>query len=460
MNSRFLDNHPLWCVFGIMAVLLFIFISCSNAEEPNLPALTVAPVAPVQVPAPLPQHTVKPQAKAVIQIWLWGGPSHLDTFDPKPDAGYAYCGPFNKPITTNVPGIQINELLPLLAQQADKYSLIRSMTHGNNGHETAAYMMLTGHKPGDGVVYPSVGSIVSYFKGYGHGYTGLIPPNIMLTEGEGRFAEEGFLGPLYKSFATGGDPNAKQFNVEGVIAPGISDERQSNRREMLHTLDTLGKAAPDNADFAALNKSEDKAYELILGETRKVFDLSGEPDAVRTRYGRNRFGQSCLMARRLVETGVPYVTINYGGWDTHKQHFEAMRRMLPILDQGLSALLQDLSDRHLLETTIVCCGGEFGRTPKIDWDAPWNGGRGHYGNCFSELVAGGGFQGGHVVGASDAKGEKVMDRPVYPQDLIGSIFELLGIDPDAKLPNPRGLDLQVMPASDNAPGRGRLKEIM
>ncbi|MHB9131234.1 MAG: DUF1501 domain-containing protein [Armatimonadota bacterium] len=407
-----------------------------------------------------PRTPGNPHAKAVIQIWLWGGPPHLDTFDPKPDAGAAYCGSLSKPITTNVPGIQIGELLPLLAQQADKYSLIRSMTHGNNGHETAAYTMLTGHKPGDNIVYPSVGSIVSFFKGYGHGYTGLIPPNITLTEGLGRFAEEGFLGPLYKSFATGGDPNQKQFTVEGVITAGITDQRQGNRRQLLHSVDALGKAVPDNPDFATLDQCENKAYELILGDARKVFDLSQEPDATRDKYGRNKFGQSCLAARRLVEAGVPYTTINYGGWDTHKQHFETMRRKLPELDQGLATLLQDLSDHHLLDSTIVLCCGEFGRTPKIDWDAPWNGGRGHFGNCFSVLLAGGGFKGGQVVGASDAKGEKVAERPVYPQDLIGSIFEQMGIDPDAKLPNSRGLDLKVMPSADTGPGRGRLHEIM
>jgi hypothetical protein len=412
-----------------------------------------APITPAPPPA-------RPQAKAVIQIWLWGGPSQLDTFDPKPDAGYDYCGPLNKPIPTNVAGMQISQLLPLLAQQADKYTIIRSMTHGNNGHETAAYMMLTGHTPGDGVVYPSIAALVSYFKGYGHGYNGLIPPSVMLTDGLGRFAEEGFLGPLYKSFVTGGDPNQKQFAVDGVIAAGMTDQRQSNRRQLLHQLDALGNAMPDNPDFAVLNQGEDKAYQLILGDARKVFDLSLESDELRDKYGRNKFGQSCLMARRLVESGVPYITINYGGWDTHERNFETMRRKLPEFDQGLSALLQDLSDRHLLDTTIVWCGGEFGRTPKIDWQAPWNGGRGHWGNCFSVLLAGGGFQGGHVIGATDVKGEKVIDRPVYPADLIGSILERLGIDPDAKLPNTRGLDLQVMPASDNGPGRGRLKEIM
>lgn len=406
------------------------------------------------------QTQAKPHAKSVIQIWLWGGPSQLDTFDPKPDAGYDYCGPLNKPIQTNVKGIQIGELLPKLAQMADKYSIIRSMTHGSNAHETAAYMMQTGHEPTVGIVYPTVGALISYFRGYNYGYKGLIPPYIVLTESQGRFAEEGFLGPKFKPFVTGGDPSKKVFEVEGIISEGISDQRQKDRRMLLHSIDSLGKAMPNNTDFKMLDQCDNRADQLILGEERKVFDLSQEPDAVRDRYGRNKFGQSCLVARRLVEKGVPYVTINYNGWDTHKQHFETMRRKLPELDQGLSALLQDLSDRKLLDSTIIWCCGEFGRTPKVQWEAPWNGGRGHFGNCFSVLVAGGGFKGGHVVGATDEKGEHVVDRPVYPQDLIGSILELMGIDPDAKMPNDKGLDIKIMPSKENGPGKGRLKEIM
>ena len=192
-----------------------------------------------------------------------------------------------------------------------------------------------------------------------------------------------------------------------------------------------------------------------------MFDLSQEKDELRERYGRNTFGQSCLMARRLVERGVPYITINYKGWDTHKQHFQTMRRKLPELDKGMATLLQDLSERGLLDSTIVWWSGEFGRTPKVQWEAPWNGGRGHYGKVFSAVVAGGGFKGGHVVGASDAKGEEVKDRPVYPCDLIGSMYELLGIDPDAKLPHPQGLTVRVTPsAADGVTTGGRLKEIM
>jgi hypothetical protein len=368
----------------------------------------------------------------------------------------------NTAIPTNVSGIQIGELLPLLAKQADKYALIRSMSHGVNGHETASYTVQTGRPSGGRDVFPGVGAVVSLFKGYDAGYKGLLPPYIVLTELQGRFSEAGFLGSRYKPFATGGDPGAARFMVEGVVAQGVTDERQRSRRELLHKLNTLERAMKaGDPRLAALGQCEQDAYEMILGDAGKVFDLSQEKDDVRERYGRNTFGQSCLMARRLVERGVPYITINYKGWDTHKQHFQIMRRKLPELDRGLATLLADLSERGLLDSTVVWAGGEFGRTPKVLWEAPWNGGRNHFGKVFSTLVAGGGFKGGRVLGASDARGEEVTDRPVHPSDLIGSVYELLGIDPDAKLPHPEGLDMRAMPAvADNAKRGGRVAEIM
>ena len=262
------------------------------------------------------------KAKAVIQIWMWGGPSHLDTFDPKPEAGHDYCGPLTKPISTNVAGIRIGELLPELAKQADKYSIIRSMTHDVNAHETASYMVQTGHKSGDGVVCPCVGAVVSLLKGYEAGYNGLVPPYIVLTEPQGRFSEAGFLGSRYKPFATGGDPAQKRFVVEGIVAEGVSDERQRDRRDLLHSLNTLGRAMKGNPRLGLLDQCEKQAYDLILGDGGKVFDLTQEKDALRDRYGRNTFGQSCLLARRLVEQGVRFVTINYKDWDTHKLHFQ------------------------------------------------------------------------------------------------------------------------------------------
>ncbi|NLO05123.1 MAG: DUF1501 domain-containing protein [candidate division WS1 bacterium] len=399
-------------------------------------------------------------AKSVIQIWMWGGPAHTDTFDPKPDAGYDYTGPIKDIIPTNVDGITISSTLPLLAQQADKYTIVRSMTHGNNGHETASYIVQTGREPGR-LVYPCAGAVVSLFRGYDHGYDGIVAPYIVLMEPQGRFSEAGFLGQRYKPFATGGDPARPRFEVDGIIAPGITDERQLGRRQLLHSLDSLGDAIPQSPQFAAHDQAEASAYDLMLGEAKELFDLTRESDEVREEYGRNTFGQSCLMARRLVEAGVPYITINAKGWDTHKQHFEAMNRKLPEMDRGMATLLADLSERGLLDSTIVWWGGEFGRSPRVMWEAPWNGGRNHFGACFSSVLAGGGFKGGSVIGASDARGETVAERPVYPVDVIGSIYQLMGIDPDGPLPNPMGLDVPVLPnAAEGIKTGGRLTEIM
>lgn len=400
------------------------------------------------------------RARAVIQIWLWGGPSHLDTFDPKPAAGPDYCGPFINPIKSNVPGIEINEMLPGLAKHADKYSIIRSMTHGINGHETAAYIMQTGHSSDEKLVYPSLGAVVSFFKGYDHGYKGDIPPYVILTSPQGRFSEVGFLGSRYKPFVTGGDPSKKVFAVEGLFLEGVSGERQLSRKDFLGKSDSFGDAMKGEESFEIFSDNRKKAYEIIFGEASKVFDLSQETDEIRDMYGRNKFGQCCLAARRLVESGVRYVTINYSGWDSHNQHFEAMRRKLPEMDTAVSALLQDLSDRGLLDTTIVWWGGEFGREPKVSWEAPWNGGRSHYGRCFSVMLAGGGFKGGRVVGASDEKGEKVKERPVYPRDLLGSIYELMGIDPEGTMPDPQGNQVRILPPIEKGEGKGILREIM
>jgi hypothetical protein len=418
---------------GLLGVSGLMLADCLNP-------FARAMAAPEQTPAS------GARAKAVIQVWLWGGACHLDTFDPKPGAPTDFIGPFNSPIATNVAGMRICELLPTLAQQADKYSLIRSMSHGVNAHETAAYMVQTGRPSGGRDVFPSVGAVVSLFRGYDAGYTGLIPPYVVLTEPQGRFSEAGFLGSRYKPFATGGDPAKTPFAVEGVVAQGISPERQQARSDLLHDLDTLPRSMPGNAQLVASARCEAQAYDLILGDAGKVFDLTQETDALRDRYGRSTFGQSCLMARRLVERGVPYITINFKGWDTHKRHFQEMRRMLPELDKGLATLLADLGDRGLLDSTIVWCSGEFGRTPRIQWEPPWNGGRGHYGKVFSALVAGGGFKGGHVVGASDAHGEDVAERPVHPVDLIASMYGLLGIDGAARLPHPQGDDVRAVPA--------------
>ena len=402
----------------------------------------------------------KSPTKSVIQIFLWGGMSHNDTWDPKPGSGYDYLGKFDKVIPTNVKGIQLSDLFPYLAKQADKYSLIRSMTHGNNGHETAAYLMQTGHKPGGRLAYPSVGAIFTYFKK--DVYKGLLPPYVVMLRAAGRFSEEGFLGPGYKPFATGGDPNADRFEVQGIVNRGINDRRQTARRELADKLNTMGYGIAEDPEMAGAEEARQNAYGLILGKGREVFNLENEPTELRNRYGRNTFGQECLAARRMVEAGVPYVTISFpGGWDTHANHFPTMQRQCPMLDQGLATLLADLSDRGLLDSTLVWCTGEFGRTPKVSWEPPWNGGRHHYGAVFTVLVAGGGFKGGRVVGSSDEKGEKVKERPVYPADLLGSFYLLAGIDATAKLPHPLGLDARVLDTeNESMRSAGLLEEIM
>lgn len=406
---------------------------------------------------------ISAKAKAVIQVWLAGGPPHTDTFDPKPESGAEYTGPLKGTCPTNVEGIRIGEMLPELSKLADKYALIRSLTHGVNGHETASYLTQTGRMPGK-IVYPAVGAVVTAFKGFPEEEQSeaesLIPPYVVLTSPQGRFSEAGFLGIRYKPFATGGDPNAARFAVEGIVSPDLSDAQQRQRRELLNRVNLLGKTLREDTSLAVAAQSRDHAYELMLGDTGQVFDLSTEKEELRQRYGRTKFGQSCLAARRLIEQGSKFVTINHGGWDTHKNHFPEMRRKLPELDRGLATLIADLSDRGLLDSTIVWCVGEFGRTPKVAAESPWNGGRHHFGAVFSTLVAGGGFQGGQVVGESTATGEKVKDRPVYPCDLIGTMYELVGIDPDAGLPNPRGDFIRATPGADEGmESAGRLSEI-
>jgi len=395
------------------------------------------------------------KAKSVIQIWMWGGPSHLDTFDPKPGAGRDYCGTWDQPLTTNVPHIEISQSLPRLAQCADSYSIIRTMTHGSNNHETAAYMMQTGRSPGGGLVCPCIGAVISKVKGGDYDYP--IPPYVLLTTSQGRFSESGFLGSRYKPFVTGGDPSRTPFLVSGYVVEGITDARRQERRELLESINTFGQTAREAPVVSEMEAARHNAYKLMFGDAVKLFNLSTEPETIRTEYGMNWFGQACLMARRLVSVGVPYVTINYRGWDTHKRHFESLTRQQPAWDQGLAMLLKDLGDTGLLDSTIVWWGGEFGRTPKIDWNSPWFGGRGHYAKCFSVFLAGGGFKGGKVVGQSDEQGMNVAERPVAPQDLLGSIYQQLGIDPDAKMDNDKGIDITNLPPASEA---GRLHELM
>ena len=394
-------------------------------------------------------------AKSVIEIWLWGGPSQLETFDPKPKAPRDYNGGL-KSIATNVSGIELHEWWPQLAKCADLYSIIRSMTHKQFGHETATYLMQTGRLPGDGEVYPALGTVIAQSKK--KEYKGDLPPSVILTTPKGRFSETGFLGVEAAPLVTGGHASAPRFAVDGIVPPdGVTLERAKERFDLLSKLDLWRPESGVNCDIvSSFDSAGIEARHIAEGKAAKVFDLASESDAVRNAYGRNEIGQSLLAARRLVEYGVPYVTVNLNGWDSHKRHFETIKRKSGETDAAIAALLKDLKGKGLLDSTLVWVGGEFGRTPKVGWEAPWNGGRNHYPRCFSTLVAGGGFKGGCVVGESDETASIPLSRPVSPQDFIGSIYELCGIDPEGPLPNNVGKNLPILPPST---GGGRLKEI-
>ena len=394
------------------------------------------------------------RVKSVIEIWVWGGPSQLETFDPKPRAGFEFNGGFGA-IPTNVPGIEVSQFMPKLAQHADKYSIIRSMTHKYFGHEAATYLMQTGRVPGGGRTYPAIGALFARFKG--HEYQGKLPPYIALTINKGRFSENGFLSDRYRPLATGGNPAAPRFVVDGFVPPGNATAQEiKKRQEFARNLDIFGADMPEHPEFKAFEEAGIAAQEIINGTAAQAFNLALESEETRNFYGKNKFGQSCLVARRLVEAGVPYITINATGWDTHIRHFETLNRIAPEMDQAVAALLSDLHNKKLLDQTIVWWSGEFGRTPKVDTEPPWNGGRNHFATCFSAMVAGGGFAGGKVVGESDATAANVVNRPVAPQDLLGSIYELAGINPDGELPNPIGLKTTILPQESKA---GRLREI-
>ena len=394
-------------------------------------------------------------AKSVIEIWLWGGPSQLETFDPKPKAPRD-CNGGLKSIATNVSGIELHEWWPQLAKCADLFSVVRSMTHKQFGHENATYLMQTGRLPGDGEVYPALGTVIALSKK--NEYSGDLPPSVILTRPKGRFSETGFLGVDAAPLVTGGRPNAARFAVDGIVPPdGISPERARERFELLSRLDLWKPESGGNREIAsAFDAAGAEARRIAEGKAAKVFDLASESADVRNAYGRNEIGQALLAARRLVEYGVPYVTVNLNGWDSHKRHFETMKRKSGETDAAVAALLRDLKGRGLWDSTLVWMGGEFGRTPKVGWEAPWNGGRNHYAKCFSILVAGGGFKGGCVVGESDETASVPISRPVSPQDFIGSVYELCGIDPEGPLPNNVGKKLPILPPST---GGGRLKEI-
>jgi hypothetical protein len=384
---------------------------------------------------------------SLIFLFLHGGLSTIDTFDLKPNAPAEFRGEFS-PIQTNVNGIQVCEHLPRLARQMDKFSLVRSFRHHNSDHGPADHYILTGYFPQAGFnpslspnnQRPSHGSIIARKLGARGG----VPPYVCLP----RVHPSGgsaYLGTTVSPFVIDADPNAPNFSVPDIVPPpALATDRLERRRELLRQLDRYQDSVERqaNTQARAVGDYQREAFNLMVSpEARRAFDLQAEPTRLRDEYGRNTLGQSCLMARRLVEAGVRCVTIDHSNWDTHDNNFATLRReLLPALDGGVSALFRDLADRGRLQDTLVVVTGEFGRTPRINRNA----GRDHWGPAFTVAMGGGGIHGGRVVGASDARAERPAGNPHGPEDLAATMYHLMGIDINEEFHTPEGRPVPIV----------------
>ena len=369
---------------------------------------------------------------SIILLWMGGGPSHLDTFDPKPEAPSEIRGVF-KAIPTNVSGIQISEHLPKLAKQADKYSILRSVTSPDGNHETATHYLLTGYPFSPATEYPAYGSVLAREKGFQNS----MPPYAMLGGMPFQHGGGGYMGPVYNPFMISGDPSNAGFSVQDVTLPnGVDATRLERRHKFRDALDNWQRSTDVVSKNAqTMNQFYERAYNLITSPAaKKAFDLKQENDKVREEYGKNYFGQSCLLARRLVEAGVRCVAIQYGGWDTHTDNFNALKNgLLPPMDTGYAALLNDLKLRGMLDTTLVVWMGEFGRTPRINAAA----GRDHWPGSLSVVMGGGGIKTGTVVGASTANGEYPKEKPLRVEDVAATIYKALGVNSEKEYMTPQ-----------------------
>jgi hypothetical protein len=386
----------------------------------------------------------KARAKSVILVFLGGGLSHHDSFDPKPEAPVEVRGKY-RPIDTVVPGLRISDMLPRLARVMNLLTLVRSGAHNNDHHETATNWVLCGRFGSPFGDYPAIGAVVAHEMGF----RGQLPPYVAIPRNPSftwELGKSAFLGGRYESFRTG-DPSAASFTVQDVSpAEVLTAKRTGRRRALLAAVDDLARKVEGNDQLATFDEFHQRAATMILSpQARSAFAIERESDRLRDRYGRNTFGQSALLARRLIERGVRFVTINSGGWDHHAKIWDGLGRKLPELDQGLSALLQDVHARGLLSDTLVAVFGEFGRTPKINKDA----GRDHWGPAASLLFAGAGVRGGQVLGATDKQGAYVTRRPVAPADVACTIYEALGIDPRKPLVTPDGRPVEILDKGEN-----------
>jgi hypothetical protein len=381
-----------------------------------------------------------------ILLWQSGGCGHQDTFDMKPDAPLEYRGEF-KPISTNVPGIQICEHLPYTAKQADKFTILRSMHSRENNHERAINYLLTGYLPLSTLEFPSIGSVIAKELGSKDG----MPPYVAVPNTFPSYGA-GYLGGEYNPFISG-DPNVAGYKVRDLTLPTDVDwARVGNRRWLLDKMDAKYRALDANTDFDALDSFQQRAYDLMRSPAaRKAFDIESEPSALRERYGRTPVGQGALLARRLVEGGVRFVTVAKGwlNYDTHGDNFNIMKKvLLPEFDRAFATLLDDLHQRGMLDSTLVIGMGEFGRTPKVNKDA----GRDHHNKAWSIALAGAGIQGGRVLGATDSTASEVTDLPVQPEDLLASIYGILGVDTTREYQTPIGRPSRIVNNGHPIPG--------
>ena len=376
-----------------------------------------------------------------ILMWMHGGPSHIDTFDPKPEAPAEIRGEFAA-IPTNLPGVHVVEHLPRVAQQLDKISIIRSLNPKNGSHGVADAYMMSGHPYSPATTYPCYGSVIAKEKGDRDGMPAFVQLGNNLDR---RFSGgvAGILGDAFNPFEVPEDSSQPNFSVRNVSLPaGIDMARVNRRRTMLGAVDVWQKQlehAPQALD--AMDAFYQKAYSLITSpKAKEAFDLKQEPDKARDLYGRNSLGHGCLLARRLIEAGVRFVTITDGGWDTHQNNFKSLKeRLLPRVDRALSALAQDLYDRGMLETTLVVWMGDFGRTPVVNPSA----GRDHWASASVMCMFGGGLKCGVVVGETDKQGNAPVDNPYIPEDVGATIYTALGVPLDTTHRSPDGRPIQV-----------------
>ncbi|MBT6153151.1 MAG: DUF1501 domain-containing protein [Planctomycetaceae bacterium] len=376
------------------------------------------------------QPNEKPRGgKSLIVFWTHGGMSQQDTYDMKPDAPAEYRGMYQA-IDTTVPGIVLGERFAQQAKVMKHISLVRSVHHENGIHAPSAHWMQTGHfgptLARNAAKFPSFGSVIARTNG-AHGEH--MPPYVTIPKSEA-FGYQGavYLGKAYNPFEVNADPNAKNFKVANLAPPsGLTLKSVESRRRLLKKFDTLRRDIDSSGLIEGLDTFKAQALEMVSGErVREAFNLSAEPDKLRDRYGRHQYGQSALLARRLVEAGSSCVTINTGYWDHHNDIEKGLETHLPPLDVAMAALIEDLDQRGMLDDVVVYCAGEFGRTPLMNGHA----GRDHWSNCFTTMLAGGGLKGGQIVGASEKFGGGVRERQVMPLDLLATIYQAMGISLD------------------------------